>query len=174
MDMQAFRESVHQVMSQICGYPFGSFEFALLWIIAIIEIFFFGFVFARGLGKSEKNFLFIFIGNFVALALLLTAAGAVKFFFEPKITEPWVVTTLMWTAGVWATFLWVAIFARVLWGNGRILSIIALVFTLAISYGGVWVGQQIIELVRHAEGDIEYYQDKQEEATNAVKDAVSG
>ena len=173
MDIESFREAVHQVMSDICSYPFGSFEFALLWVAALVELFFFGLIIARGLGKSERNLVFIFIGNFISLALLIASAAAVKFFFEPKIEQAWVVLTLMWLAGIWICFLWIIIFAPVLWGNGRFATIIGLCLTLSMCYGGMWLGQQGIELLRNAEDDIKYYQDKQKEATDAVKNAVT-
>ena len=172
MDINAFRESVHQVLEAICGHPFDSWQFNTLWIIALVEIFFFGFIFARGVGRSEKNFITIFIGNLVTLILLVLAAGVVKFFFEPRIDQPWVVNTLMWIAGVWLAFIWVFVFARVLWGNGRITALIAVSFTLAVSYGGMWVGQKVIDIAHNAEYDIEYYKEKQEQATEAVKDAM--
>ena len=172
MEFEKYRETVHGLMEAICSQSFGSWEFFALWVLGILEIFFFGFVFVRGLGKSERNFILIFTGNIITVILMILAGALLKDIFEERVEEAWVITTLMWIAAVWCAFIWIIIFAKVFWGTGRITTMVAVVFTLAVSYGGMWVGDRVITLLDKAEDDMGYYQEKQEQATDAIKKAV--
>ena len=173
MDINSFLEIVHGIMAGLCGQSWGSWQFGVLWIAALFELLFFGFVFARGIGKAERSFILIFIGNLISLIGLIAGAALIGFFLGDRIEENWVIIMLMWIAGIWIAFVWVIIFANVLWGLGRIIALVTLCFTLAATYGSMWVGNEIIHLLDKAESSMGDYKEKTEEATEDIKNAIS-
>lgn len=164
MDTSTFLESIINFSSDIIGRPFGSWQFWTATGVGILLVFIFGKVFARGIGKSEKSIITVFIGNAVMVAFILMIAWAFIYFAGPYIEETWLVSTLAGIIAVVAFAILAFLLGPVFWAESRWAAFFASIFALALGYAAVFATEKVLDIFESGSSEVQNYKKEQKEA----------
>ncbi len=161
--------SFQDLTVEIAGQPFGSWQFWTVWGAGLALVLLFGKVFARGIGKSEKPLITVFIGNVLIAISMLAAAWAVLTYAAPHLDDPFVVTLLASLAAGLDGFFLSLLLGPVFWAESRGASLLACVFALSIGYAAMYSTDKLLDAFAQGQGTVEKQrapvEDSLEEAT---------
>lgn len=155
--------TLQEITTLMTDQSFGGWQYWTLWGVGLALVLIFGKIFARGIGKSERTFILVFIGNLIVIGAALAAAWATLTFGGSLFTDSFVLKLLACVAAGLAVLLLTLLLGPVFWADSRMAALLACLFALAISYGGMFATDKILEVLARGQGTVEVQRSPLEE-----------
>ncbi|WOO39827.1 hypothetical protein [Rubellicoccus peritrichatus] len=164
MDTATLLESFKTLLSEVASRPFGTWQFWTVSGVGLVIVLIFGKVLARGIGKSEKSVITVFIGNALCAALALIVAWAFLYFTSPYIQEVWLAQLLAGIIAGIVAILFTTLLGPLFWSQGRAAAVFACLFALALGYGALFATDKVLDIFESGSAEVQNYQKEQKDA----------
>jgi len=146
MNIANFLDSFYKIAAGLAGQPFGSWQFWSIWGVGLALVLLLGKAFAAAIGKGRKGLVLVFAGNLIVVLVMLAAACATAGFVSPHVGDAQLRLGLLIAAPALAGIVLCLLLGPVFWAQGRIASLTACAFALAVGLGGMYATQALIQL----------------------------